>query len=195
MNYLAHLYLADGTPESLVGSLLGDFVRGDDYLRYSPAIQRAIMVHRKTDAFTDVHPIYIRSKRRLDPAFRHTKRILVDVFYDHFLAKNWHAYAAVPLEEFTREAYRALELHEPDLPPRLRRMLPYMKADNWLLAYRELQGIGLTLEGLSRRMSHANLLAQGLAALTDNYAALKSDFQAFFPQLQDYVAGLNKDDG
>ena len=190
MNYLAHLYLAQDSPESLVGSLLGDFVKGDDHRNYAPAIQRAILTHRQIDAYTDVHPVYRRSKGRLDPAFRHTKPLLVDVFYDHFLAKNWGDYADVPLEDFTQAAYRALEQYEADLPPRLRRMLPYMKAEDWLLSYRELEGVGFVLKGLSRRMTHANRLDQGLTALRQNYAALEDDFEVFFPELQAYVDGL-----
>ena len=176
----------------MVGSLLGDFVKGDDHRNYTPAIQRAILAHRQIDAYTDVHPVYRRSKGRLDPAFRHTKPILVDVFYDHFLAKNWDDYADVPLEDFTLRAYQALEQHEADLPPRLRRMLPYMKADNWLLSYRKLEGVGLTLSGLSRRMSFANRLDRGLTALRQNYAGLEADFGAFFPQLEGYADGLRQ---
>ncbi|MEE9162534.1 MAG: ACP phosphodiesterase [Candidatus Neomarinimicrobiota bacterium] len=190
MNYLAHLYLAQDSPESLVGSLLGDFVKGDDYRRYSPPIQEAILTHRHVDAFTDVHPVYRRSKGRLDPAFRHTKRILVDMYYDHFLAKNWPDYSAVPLEEFTRTAYRALDQHAPDLPPRLQRMLPYMKGEDWLLSYRELEGIGRALWGLSRRLAYPNHLDRGLDDLKANYAALENDFREFLPLLEDYVTGL-----
>jgi len=204
MNYLAHLYLAaapadlskrqaslaDSTDESLVGSLLGDFVKGDDHNGYSAGIRQAILIHRQIDAYSNTHPVYRRSKRRIDPAFRHTKGILVDIFYDHFLAKNWDDYAAVPLAEFTRRVYRVLEAHYDLLPPRLQSILPRMAADNWLLSYREAASIGLALAGLSRRLGRENRLHRGLEELRANYAGLKEDFRAFFPELVDYVAAL-----
>ncbi len=190
MNYLAHFYLADGSPDALVGSLLGDFVKADDHADYPPEIQRAILIHRQIDSFTDAHPIVSRSKRRLSAIHRHTKGILVDLFYDHFLAANWGDYATVPLAEFTRQVYQALTDHETILPHRAQRMVPYMIDGDWLGSYTEVDNIGLALKGLSRRLTRPNSLGQGGADLQANYAALQSDFRAFFPELVEYVATL-----
>ncbi|MFB0516382.1 MAG: ACP phosphodiesterase [Candidatus Neomarinimicrobiota bacterium] len=190
MNYLAHLYLADDTAESLVGSLLGDFVKGDDYNGYSEGVRRAILIHRKIDTFTDAHPLHKQSKARLNRKFRHTRGILVDLFYDHFLARNWAEYAGEPLPEFTRRVYYVLDKHVELMPPRLQRMLPAMITDNWLLSYRDLTNIGHALRGLSHRLGCDNELAQGLEELRRNYSSLENDFRAFFPELVDYVASL-----
>jgi len=206
MNYLAHLYLAtvpadlskrpaslaEGTDESLVGSLLGDFVKGDDHQGYSVGIRRAILIHRKIDAYSNAHHVYRRSKRRIHSSYRHTRGILVDLFYDHFLARNWDEYADVPLPDFTSRVYRALEAHRDILPPRLQSILTKMAADNWLLSYREVTNIGLALAGLSRRLSRANRLHRGVEELCTNYAGLEEDFRAFFPELVDYVANLQE---
>lgn len=204
MNYLAHLYLAavpadlskrqaslsDGTDEALVGSLLGDFVKGDYHEQYPPAIQRSILLHRRVDAFSNAHPIYRRSKRRIHSSYRHTRGILVDLFYDHFLARNWDQYAAEPLPAFTRRVYQALEVHWDILPHRLQSILPRMAADDWLLAYGDIANIGHALAGLSRRLSRENELHRGLDELRANYADLEGDFRAFFPEIVDYVATL-----
>lgn len=190
MNYLAHFYLADDSADALVGSLLGDFVKGDDHNGYPPGIQRAILIHRRIDSFTDAHPIVSRSKRRLSDIHRHTKGILVDLFYDHFLAREWGDYATVPLAEFTRHVYRALTDAQAILPHRARRMRPYMITDDWLGSYTEVENIGRALQGLSRRLTRPNSLGQGVDDLQRHYAALQSDFRAFFPDLRAYVAGL-----
>ena len=190
MNYLAHLYLSDGTPESLVGSLLGDFVKGDDHNGYSAGIQRAILIHRQVDAFTDAHPTVARSKRRLDPPYRHIRGILVDLFYDHFLAANWRDYAAMSLTDFTRQVYGTLWEYEHVLPERLKRMLPYMAGEDWLLSYREVENIGMALKGLSRRLSRSIHLDRSLGDLRRCYAGLETDFRAFFPDLIAYAGGL-----
>lgn len=192
MNYLAHFYLANGSPDALVGSLLGDFVKGDDHADYPPEIQRAILIHRKIDSFTDAHPVVSRSKRRLSDIHRHTKGILIDLFYDHFLAGNWGDYATVPLPEFTRQVYRALTGYRDILPHRAQRMLPYMITDDWLGSYTEVDNIGRALRGLSRRLTRPNSLGQGAGELETHYADLKRDFRAFFPELVDYAAGLRE---
>ncbi len=190
MNYLAHFYLSHDGSDALVGSLLGDFVKGDDHHEYPPGIQRAILIHRRIDSFTDAHPVVSRSKRRLSDTHRHTKGILIDLFHDHFLARNWGDYATVPLAEFTRHVYQTLTGYREILPHRLQRMLPYMITDDWLGSYTEVANIGRALRGLSRRLTRSNSLGQGGAELETNYAALQSDFQVFFPELTAYVASL-----
>jgi acyl carrier protein phosphodiesterase len=190
LNYLAHLFLSEGTDESLVGSLLGDFVKGDNHNGYSTDIRRAILVHRRIDTFTDAHPIHKRSRARLGRDHRHTKGILVDIFYDHFLARNWGQFTKEPLPEFTWRVYRALEIHRDILPPRLQGILPRMAADDWLQSYRDIVNIGHALRGLSFRLQRENELATGLEELRQNYGELESDFREFFPQLIEYVRQL-----
>ncbi len=193
MNYLAHLYLSSHTDAALVGALLGDFVKADHYRHYPPAVAEAILWHRRIDSFTDAHPCHRASKRRLDRRFRHTRGLMVDLFYDHFLARYWDRWATIPLNEFAQRVYSAMQTFEGRLPTPLERMLPYMVADNWLCSYRELESVGWALAGLSRRLSATNYLAEGLPELGRNYTGLESDFQRFFPQLQQYVAGANPD--
>ncbi|UCH11128.1 MAG: DUF479 domain-containing protein [Fidelibacterota bacterium] len=192
MNYLAHLFLSDGSDESLVGSLLGDFVKGDDYNGYSAGIRRAILMHRKIDTFTDAHPIHRRSRSRLSDSHRHTRGILVDIFYDHFLAKNWDDYAHEPLPAFTDRAYRVLKNHRDILPARLKKILPWMAADDWLLSYRDVANVGHALRGLSFRLKRENDLARGLEELERHYGEFEGDFREFFPLLVDHVRSLRQ---
>jgi acyl carrier protein phosphodiesterase len=192
MNYLAHLYLSDdGTPESLVGALLGDFVKGDDHRNYPPAIQRAIMLHRQIDAFTNAHPVYRRSKGRIDPSFRHTRGILVDLFYDHFLARDWLDYHPHPLPEYTRWVYAAMSPYQHLFPPRLQQAFPFMLRDDWLYSYREMENVGRALQGLSRRLRVPNRLPQGLAELKRHYTGLEADFREFFGAVKSFVASTD----
>ncbi len=188
MNYLAHLYLSSHSDAALVGALLGDFVKVDHYRRYPAPVARAIILHRSIDSFTDAHPLHRASRRRLDARFRHTRSLLVDLFYDHFLARDWDRWANQPLALFTKRVYAAMQAVDHPLPPRLERMLPYMVADDWLASYRELENVGRALAGLSRRLQVPNHLNQGLAELTANYDELESDFLAFWPELTGFVA-------
>src|SRR5688500_10815365 len=140
MNFLAHLYLSEKNPQIMVGNFLGDFVRGRNLLeRFEEDIVTGIELHRDIDAFTDTHPIVATSKKRLREKYRHYAGVIVDIFYDHFLAKNWSAYHEESLRDFAANAYRIIEQHMEILPPDARHMLPYMINGNWLLNYAKIE--------------------------------------------------------
>jgi acyl carrier protein phosphodiesterase len=188
MNYLGHLYLADDTAESLIGNLLGDFVKGSIHnVSYSPGIARGIQLHRKVDRFTDSHEMFRRSVGRISTARRRFAGIMVDIFYDHFLAKNWARYSTIPLPSFSQNVYTILTSNHSILPERLQRMLPYIVREDWLTSYARLSAIHTTLNRLSRRFKRENSLLNSAEELAANYQALESDFGNFFPDLIRYV--------
>jgi acyl carrier protein phosphodiesterase len=183
MNYLAHLLLAGPEPEALLGALMGDFVKGPLGVQYPPAITRALVLHRKVDSFTDAHPVTAASRARISPERRRFAGIMVDLFYDHFLARDWAAHATEPLDTFTRRVYALLERHTPLLPDRLRLIAPRMAKYDWLGSYAEIESIHTALDRMSLRFKRENRLAGAGAELDANYAALEADFRGFFPDL------------
>src|SRR5262245_32979021 len=142
MNFLAHLYLSDGSDEGLLGGLMGDFVKGPLDDRYPPAVMRGIAQHRRIDTFTDAHPVVLRSKARVSAERRRFAGIMVDMFYDHFLARDWARFADEPLDTFSGRVYDLLARHHDRLPERLRRMAPYMIRGDWLGSYAQVDSIG-----------------------------------------------------
>jgi acyl carrier protein phosphodiesterase len=188
MNYLAHLFLADPTPESLIGNLLGDFLKGVDKEQYSIAIQQGILLHRKVDAYTDSHPIVRKAKQLVSVARRRFSGILIDIFYDHFLAKNWEIYSSVTLNDFSQKVYAVLLQHQMILPDRLRVAVPQMIQQDWLNKYQYMSGIELTLDCMAHRVRNKGyVLAGGIEELRASYQELDWSFQAFFPELIEYV--------
>lgn len=183
MNYLAHLFLADATPESLVGAMLGDFVKGAAKNNYPPEIQRNIELHRRIDSYTDAHPIVCAAKIRIAPERRRFAGILLDIFYDHYLAKNWLRFSDVALSSFTYQVYSALQEHHGLLPERLQKMLPFMMAEDWLGSYARVEWIEVTLQRVARRLRQDNPLASGIQDLHHNYPLFEADFLRFFPEL------------
>src|SRR5207237_4408615 len=126
VNYLAHLFLAQPTAESLIGNLAGDFVKGPIGERFPPAIAEGIRHHRRVDAFTDGHPEVAAFRRVLIPEHGHYARVISDVFFDHFLAIDFTHYASEPLDIFLRRVYAAIDPHIDELPGRLRFVYPRM---------------------------------------------------------------------
>lgn len=188
MNYLFHLYLAEPTPESLLGALMGDFVKGslDDF---PPALREGIRRHRRLDRFAQDNEDFRCSKRRLDSSYGHCKAILVDVFYDHFLALRWTDYSPLSLETFAEGVYRLLHSRQQQLPPTLREVAPRMISGNWLVSYRDLESVGIALERLSRRLRRPNPLAGGLRALRADYDGFEEDFRRFLPAAERHLNG------
>ncbi len=184
MNYLAHLYLAEQSLEGLLGSLLGDFVKGRLDDRFPETVRRGIALHRAIDSFTDAHPLHLASRNRIGRQRRRYAGIIVDVCYDHFLCRHWTDYSNESLAGFAARVYDILGEHRDDLPGRLRRIAPHMIADDWLGSYSDLANVGRALDGIAQRIARSNPLAGALTEIEANYAALGDDFRRFFPELQ-----------
>ncbi len=190
MNYLAHVYLAEDDPESIIGALMGDFAKGRIDPTLAPGIRRGILTHRKVDAFTDAHEVFRASKRRLRPQFRRYGGILVDLYYDHFLAVEWSRYSDVSLMDFSRRVYGVLQEHRMKLPPRMQRSVSYMVNHDLLLSYRDTDGIHRALKGIEGRLKRQSRLRDAIVDLEQNRGLLAADFFAFFPELIAYVRQL-----
>lgn len=190
MNYLAHLYLAERSTEGLLGSLLGDFVKGRVDGRLPDGVRRGIVLHRRIDSFTDAHPRHRDSRGRIAGPRRRYAGIIVDVCYDHFLCRYWADYTSESLDDLVARVYGILHEHREDLPERLRRIAPHMIADDWLRAYGDLAHVGRALDGISRRIPRDNPLAGALKEISSNYGALDDDFRRFFPELEAYAVSV-----
>jgi acyl carrier protein phosphodiesterase len=189
MNYLAHLFFAEDDPDSVVGSLMGDFVKGRVPDDLPPKLRAGILLHRRIDSYTDAHPIFGRSRCRLRPELRRYGGILVDMFYDHFLARDWERYSHVTLGPFSHAVYSILAEYPLPLPPRMQRSVSYMIEHDLLVSYREIGGIGRALQGIERRLKRENRISDGVRDLQDHYDDFRGDFEAFFSQLIGFARG------
>ena len=193
MNYLAHLHLGGPEPEAILGSLYGDFVKGRLKGQWPSGIEAAISLHRKIDAFTDQHPLLDAAKSR----FRHTPRrytgIILDVFFDHCLAKHWSQYHNEPLPVFTHKVYQVLTTTS-DLPGKLAFIAPKMAEHDWLGSYQRFPVLEQVLTGINRRLREPLALARGFDELSMQYKALEQDFLTFYPALLAYAQTLRQMD-
>lgn len=187
MNYLAHLHLGGDAPAQLLGSLYGDFVKGPLAGHWPADIEAAIRLHRRIDVFTDNHPLQTQARARFPVERRRYAGILLDIFFDHCLALNWADYAAEPLPNFTGRVYQVLAA-EPALPERLALIAPRMAAQDWLGSYADFAVLQQVLLGMQRRLSRPQGLDGAMVELERLYQPLMADFQAFYPELQAYVA-------
>lgn len=191
MNYLAHIYLSDNNDESMLGNFLGDFVNKSLENNFEYSIKSGIFMHRKLDSFTDSNPIFLESKKRISSLNRRFAGVLIDMFYDHFLAKNWSEYSSISLEEYADNFYSILKRFSYCLPDKLTTRMPFMIEENWLVSYREINGIEKSLERISWRFSKSkHSLLNPIDELIRNYESLELDFKSFFPYAIEYAYKL-----
>lgn len=187
MNYLAHLFLAGENPEWIVGGFIADAVKGRQIEQYSPGVVEGIKLHRKIDAFTDSHPIMERGKEALRPKFRKFAGIVMDVFGDHFLAREWAQYHPQNLRDYCDTMYALLHEHRDVLPERCRYTLHYMSMQDWLYHYQHIEGIRRALSGLARRATFPSGMETAHWELERHYEFYHQLFRAYLPELLAFV--------
>ena len=187
MNYLAHLYLSGNNHEIMIGNFIADHVKGKQIELYDEEVVKGIRLHRLIDEFTDSHEIVSLSKNRIREEFKKYTPVIIDVFYDHFLAINWHKYHHENLDVFANRFYDLMNKNGHRLPEKTNQMLQYMIPQNWLMNYRTIEGINKTLTGMSRRTKFESRMEFAAAHLDLHYAAFEKEFEAYFEELRSYV--------
>jgi len=188
MNFLAHLYLSGHDKQIQVGNFMADFVKGRHLENLYPAnVVRGIYLHREIDDFTDHHPIVKKSKQRLWPRYRHYSAVIIDVFYDHFLARHWSNYHHELLPDYAEQAYQNILANHLILPDAVKWMMPHMMRGNWLANYAHVPGIARVLKGMAHRASFVSNMERATDDLLAHYADFEKEFLAYFPQLQQHT--------
>ncbi len=187
MNFLAHIYLSGDDEGITLGNFIADGIKGKRYLKYPPKIQKGILLHRAIDSYTDAHPTVRQSTKRLHQNYSHYSGVIVDILYDHFLAKNWTHYHDLPLDEYANNFYNLLRDNFEILPARIQRMMPYMISDNWLLSYASVQGISTILSQMNVRTKNRSKMNFAVLELEEFYDEFEAEFTSFFDDLITYT--------
>lgn len=183
MNFLAHIYLSGDDEGVTLGNFIADGIKGKKYLKYPAQIQKGILLHRGIDSYTDKHPTVRQSTKRLHKNYGHYSGVIVDILYDHFLAKNWADYHDMPLEEYVENFYELLRKNFEMLPTRIQRMMPHMMSDNWLLNYATIPGIGMILSQMNIRTKGVSKMNLAVLELEAHYTEFEEEFTSFFTEL------------
>lgn len=186
MNFLAHIYLSGDNDLIKIGNFMADGIRGKHF-EYLPAeVQKGIVLHRAIDTFTDAHPVFRQSTKRLHERYHHYAGVIVDVFYDHFLAKNWSNYSNEKLEDFVERFYMSLETHQEILTEKTLQMKPYMIQHNWLVNYQYTKGIARILTQMDHRTKDVSQMQYAIEELEKYYDDFESEFTSFFKDLMTF---------
>lgn len=186
MNFLAHIYLSGNDDQLKIGNFVADGIHGKPH-NFPPGVQKGIMLHRAIDTYTDAHPIFRQGTKRLHANYHHYAGVIMDIFYDHFLAKNWAAYSDVPLEDYATGFYNLLNENYDILPDRSKSMIPHMTKFNWLVTYSSIDGIARTLTQMDQRTKNASQMRHSVKELTEFYDVFEAEFTEFFGEIREFV--------
>ncbi|MDP3682207.1 MAG: ACP phosphodiesterase [Flavobacterium sp.] len=183
MNFLAHIYLSGDNDLIKIGNFMADGIRGKHFESYPLEIQKGIILHRAIDTFTDAHPIFRQSTKKLHEKYHHYAGVIVDVFYDHFLAKNWNTYSDEKLDDFVARFYQSLHDNHINLSERTKGMMPYMIEHNWLVSYQTVEGINRILTQMDQRTKNESKMRFATNELSEFYPEFEEEFTNFFQEL------------
>jgi acyl carrier protein phosphodiesterase len=193
MNFLAHAYLSGNEEDILIGNFIADAVKGNSISRLSEGIQKGVRLHREIDSFTDQHPVFIRSKKRIQDSYGKFSGVVIDIYYDHFLASSWSSYSDNELSEFALYVYNLIFENYSVLPSKSRRILPYMAIHNWLVGYSSFRDLQWVFDGMSRRSRQYNSrMESAVESLKEDYGSFEKDFIEFFPDMIAHAGEFRK---
>ncbi len=182
MNYLAHAFLSNNNADLLIGNFIADHLRGNNFEGYSQEVQKGILLHRKIHEFTDNHPNFKQAKRLFYNGFEKHSGILIDIYFDYFLAKNFKKHSNISLNEFSKNTYSVYKLNQAILPITSSRFLEYVLKNNIYQAYSSLKGIETVLFHLSNRIKHNVWLNNSIEIFKQNEQILNSHFKNLFKE-------------
>lgn len=183
MNFLAHLYLSGKNEDVALGNFIADAVKGSHYKNYPENVAKGILLHREIDHYTDNHPVFRQSKSRLVPKYGIFSGIIVDIYYDHYLAKNWKDFSDEKLNDFVARSYFLLVRKFHLLPARSKRILPFLVSQNWLAGYADFESLRKVFNGMSRRTNNLSGMENAVDDLKSDYAFFEKEFREFFPEI------------
>lgn len=188
MNFLAHLYLSGNDEQLMIGNFIADSVKGSSYEKFPQGIKKGILLHRAIDFYSDNHPVFLTSVERLRPRYRKYAGVIVDIFYDHFLAKNWKEYSGKPLEQFSSEVNSLMLKNVLHFPEKSLMFLRYALRTNLLVSYASVDGIGEVLYGMSRRTTFKSNMELAVEELKKYNSEFENEFKVFFEDARKFVS-------
>ena len=190
MNFLGHAYLSPHHDAILAGNVCADLIKGRALAHLAPGVEQGVRLHRAIDRYTDAHPAFAATRRYIDPCRRRYAPVILDVYFDHCLARDWEHYSTEPFDDFVERTCVALERQRHALPAHDPVRLDRMLAARWLAHYRTVEGIDRVFAGLNRRARFSDALAGASADLERHYVAIEANFSELFAALRRYVESL-----
>ena len=184
MNFLGHLYFSNNNLDLMVANLFGDFCKGKSYLSYPLQTQKGVLLHREIDSYIDNHAEVVAVRKRLHGILPKVSGIAIDLYFDHLLAKNWHKFHKLPLEDFLAMFYKHTLSINGTYPDEFLHFITKLRDSRWLNHYPSPFGFQKSCEGVSHRLSFENELKNAPRLLLPYKSELLKVFKVYMRDAQ-----------
>ena len=209
MNHLAHFFLSGNNEDIMVGNFIADFISNKEVDDYTEGVRQGIKLHREIDAFTDTHPTVKLSTKRLHPFHHKYSPVIVDIYYDYLLGKNWARFTegvavtesggwqqespfeGISLRIYINNIYKLLKLRKMDLPIKLQARIDHMIADDWLMKYTTFEGLNEAFNRIEKYAAFPGNFGNAAWHLEMYLEDFDKEFIEFFPELMHHVREVN----
>tara|TARA_Y100000996_G_scaffold70326_1_gene47490 strand:+ start:3884 stop:4474 length:591 start_codon:yes stop_codon:yes gene_type:complete len=189
MNYLAHAYLSGINKDIAIGNFIADNIKGNNYKKFNINWQKGILLHRFIDSYTDSHYIFREHSKLFFNSHRHYSRVLIDIFYDHFLAKNWKKYSLTSLVSFELDFYKTLKENLNKFPSDILHKINFFIDQNLFTKYSSIDGLIYVL----KKMENKTVYESNLVTSIDKFISFSPKMELqFFIFFEDMINAVNK---
>ncbi len=190
MNWLAHTFLSKDSIDYQLGNILADPFKGKVWPGASHNFALGIEMHKCIDAFTDSHPVVLRSKSRLGKK-GYLKGVIVDITYDYMLVKYWEQYSSVDFNDYLDKFYSRAKEAVLVYPKKEAAFVMRLIESDYLRNYDSLNGLAEAFGRIDNRLSDKVLKKESankyLPLVEAQMSHIAGDFHSFFPDLINYV--------
>ncbi|MBU78828.1 MAG: ACP phosphodiesterase [Flavobacteriales bacterium] len=188
MNYLAHVYLSRENIDLAIGNFIADNIKGNNYKKFNINWQKGILLHRFIDSYTDSHYIFREHSKLFFDSHRHYSRVLIDIFYDHFLAKNWKKYSHISLENFEFDFCKSLAQNLNKFPNEISNKIRFFICQKWFTKYSSIKGLIYILEKMDNKTQYESKFVTSIEKFISFAPEMESQFFIFF---EDMINNVN----
>ena len=187
MNFLAHALLSPDDDEIRAGNVCADLIKGRVDGVVPPGIAVGIALHRAIDRFADRHHAFKSCLRYVAAPRRRYAGVIVDIFFDHCLARCWTDYSTVSLDAFVEHVCTQVERQADVIPVRDRARFERMLESRWLGLYATRAGLDRAFAGLARRARFGRQLQEAATDLDRHYPMIESSFHVLMPAMREHA--------
>ena len=188
MNYLAHVYLSRENIDLAIGNFIADNIKGNNYKKFNINWQKGILLHRFIDSYTDSHYIFREHSKIFFNSHRHYSRVLIDIFYDHFLAENWKKYSQISLVNFEYDFCKSLTKNLNKFPNEISNKIRFFINQNWFTKYSSIKGLIYILKKMDNKTQFDSNLVTSIEKFISFAPEMETQFFIFF---EDMINNVN----
>ncbi len=187
MNFLSHAFLAGENPALIIGGVAGDWIKGHLPGALPADLAQGATLHRAIDTYSESSAGFRRSRTRVSAGRRRYAGVLVDMFYDHLMARHWESLHHQPLNEYCERVYGLIRERLHELPADSHLAMDYMAREDWLGSYARIEGIAAVLVRMSRRARQPNPLVNGEEEFLLDPDGFTGDFHDWLADIRDFT--------